>query len=167
MQTLLETNLGRLQVELYKEIKKNGSSRCLRAALWRFADMCHLIRPQKCRPYVVNILPCIARICPRPEDAIQETLASAMQKMNPVLMGFTNDAEIKVSENSAPGNGTKLILESNKIQSSIFHSYLVHLGAMTTEKNSKYKKGLFYHNCVRELLLRNEMPLMFYLMMCI
>lgn len=48
-QTLLETNLGRLQVELYKELKKNGASRSLRAALWRFADMCHLIRPQKCR----------------------------------------------------------------------------------------------------------------------
>ena len=48
-QTLLETNLGRLQVELYKEIKKNGASRSLRSALSRFADMCHLIRPQKCR----------------------------------------------------------------------------------------------------------------------
>ena len=48
-QTLLETNLGRLQVELYKEIKKNGSPRCLRAAVWRFAEMAHLIRPQKCR----------------------------------------------------------------------------------------------------------------------
>lgn len=46
---LLETNLGRLQVELYKEIKKNGSSRTLRAALWRFSEMSHLIRPQKCR----------------------------------------------------------------------------------------------------------------------
>lgn len=49
IQVLLETNLGRLQVELYKELKKNGPSRSLRAALWRFADMCHLIRPQKCR----------------------------------------------------------------------------------------------------------------------
>lgn len=45
----MDTNLGRLQVELYKEVKKNGSARCLRAALWRFADLCHLIRPQKCR----------------------------------------------------------------------------------------------------------------------
>lgn len=96
IKTLLETNLGRLQVELYKEIKKNGSPRSLRAALWRFADMCHLIRPQKCRPYVVNLLPCISRICRRPEEAIQETLATAMAKMCPVLMGFTNDAEVKL-----------------------------------------------------------------------
>ena len=40
---------GRLQVELYKEIKKNGSSRCVRAALCRFAELAYLILPQKCR----------------------------------------------------------------------------------------------------------------------
>ncbi|XP_064630020.1 huntingtin-like [Lineus longissimus] len=96
IKTLLETNLGRLQVELYKEIKKNGPSRSLRAALWRFADMCHLIRPQKCRPYVVNLLPCVARICRRNEEPVQETLATCMQKVCPVLMSFTNDSEVKV-----------------------------------------------------------------------
>ncbi|XP_029645621.1 huntingtin isoform X2 [Octopus sinensis] len=95
IKTLLETNLGRLQVELYKEIKKNGPSRSLRGALWRFADMCHLIRPQKCRPYIVNLLPCIARVCKREEEAIQETLAASMQKICPVLMAFANDSEVK------------------------------------------------------------------------
>uniref|UniRef100_T1IW53 Huntingtin n=1 Tax=Strigamia maritima TaxID=126957 RepID=T1IW53_STRMM len=53
IKNLMETNLGRLQVELYKEIKKNGAPRMLRAAVWRFADLCHLIRPQKCRPYLL------------------------------------------------------------------------------------------------------------------
>jgi huntingtin len=96
IQTLMESSLGRLQVELYKEIKKNGTTRSLRAALWRFADMCHLIRPQKCRPYVVNLLPCLARICRRPEEGLQETLQVAMGKMAPVLLGFTNDLETKV-----------------------------------------------------------------------
>ena len=28
---------------------QNGASRSLRAALWRFAELAHLIRPQKCR----------------------------------------------------------------------------------------------------------------------
>eukprot|EP00058_Branchiostoma_floridae_P006836 XP_002592324.1 hypothetical protein BRAFLDRAFT_101261 [Branchiostoma floridae] len=93
---LLETNLGRLQVELYKEIKKNGPARSLRAALWRFAELSHLIRPQKCRPYVVNLLPCFNRICRRQEDAVQETLANSLKKTFPVLGSFTNDAEIKV-----------------------------------------------------------------------
>ncbi|XP_014662838.1 PREDICTED: huntingtin-like [Priapulus caudatus] len=96
VKTLLETNLGRLQVELYKEIKKNGVSRSLRAALWRFADLTHLIRPQKCRPYIVNLLPCVARISKRPEESVQETLAAAMLKIFPVLGKFTNDGEVKV-----------------------------------------------------------------------
>ncbi|KAK7109044.1 hypothetical protein V1264_013160 [Littorina saxatilis] len=95
IKTLLETNLGRLQVELYKEIKKNGSSRSLRAALWRFADMCHLIRPQKCRPYIVNLLPYIARICRREEETVQETLSNSMPKICSALMGFANDSEVK------------------------------------------------------------------------
>ncbi|GFR89453.1 huntingtin [Elysia marginata] len=95
IKVLLETNLGRLQVELYKELKKNGSSRSLRAALWRFADMCHLIRPQKCRPYIVNLLPCIARICRREEETVQETLSTAMPKICSALMPFANDTEVK------------------------------------------------------------------------
>ncbi|RUS73694.1 hypothetical protein EGW08_018541 [Elysia chlorotica] len=95
IKVLLETNLGRLQVELYKELKKNGTSRSLKAALWRFADMCHLIRPQKCRPYIVNLLPCIARICRREEEAIQETLSAAMPKICSALMPFANDTEVK------------------------------------------------------------------------
>ena len=44
----------------------------------------------------MNLLPCLARICRRPEEAIQETLATAMQKICPVLMAFTNDVEVKV-----------------------------------------------------------------------
>ncbi|XP_033756060.1 huntingtin-like [Pecten maximus] len=95
IKVLLETNLGRLQVELYKEIKKNGSSRTLRAALWRFAEMAPLIRPQKCRPYMVNMLPCLARICKREEEAVQETLLSSMVKICPALMVFANESEIK------------------------------------------------------------------------
>ncbi|KAK3589444.1 hypothetical protein CHS0354_020780 [Potamilus streckersoni] len=96
IKTLLETNLGRLQVELYKEIKKNGAPRSLRAALSRFAEMAHLIRPQKCRPYIVNLLPCLTRICQREEESIQEVLLATMTKICPVLMSFANDAEVKI-----------------------------------------------------------------------
>lgn len=28
---------------------QNGAPRSLRAALWRFAELAHLVRPQKCR----------------------------------------------------------------------------------------------------------------------
>ena len=34
-------------MELYKEVKKNGSSRCVRAALLRFSALAPHIRPAK------------------------------------------------------------------------------------------------------------------------
>ncbi|XP_063739471.1 huntingtin isoform X5 [Eleginops maclovinus] len=92
----MDSNLPRLQLELYKEIKKNGASRSLRAALWRFAELAHLIRPQKCRPYLVNLLPCLSRITKRQEETVQETLAAAMPKIMSALGHFANDGEIKV-----------------------------------------------------------------------
>uniref|UniRef100_A0A665U8I2 Huntingtin n=1 Tax=Echeneis naucrates TaxID=173247 RepID=A0A665U8I2_ECHNA len=96
IKALMESNLPRLQLELYKEIKKNGASRSLRAALWRFAELAHLIRPQKCRPYLVNLLPCLTRITKRQEETVQETLAAAMPKIMAALGHFANDGEIKV-----------------------------------------------------------------------
>lgn len=96
-QTLLDTNLGRLQVEYYKELKKNGPSRCVRSALWRFAELAPLIRLQKRRPFVVNLQSCIVKMAERHEEALQEGLMSAMSNICPTLMKFATDAEVKVS----------------------------------------------------------------------
>ncbi|NWU79596.1 HD protein, partial [Onychorhynchus coronatus] len=96
IKALMDSNLPRLQLELYKEIKKNGASRSLRAALWRFAELAHLVRPQKCRPYLVNLLPCLTRISKRPEESVQETLAAAIPKIMAAFGNFANDSEIKV-----------------------------------------------------------------------
>ncbi|CAL1269720.1 unnamed protein product [Larinioides sclopetarius] len=97
IKTLLDSHLGRLLVELFKEIKKNGSARSLRAALSRFGDICHLMRPQKCRPYTVNLVPAIAKICQRNnEESVQETLAVVISKLMPVLGQFANDKEVKI-----------------------------------------------------------------------
>ncbi|XP_030306272.1 huntingtin [Calypte anna] len=95
IKALMDSNLPRLQLELYKEIKKNGASRSLRAALWRFAELAHLVRPQKCRPYLVNLLPCLTRISKRPEESVQETLAAAIPKIMAAFGNFANDNEIK------------------------------------------------------------------------
>ncbi|XP_008768496.1 huntingtin isoform X4 [Rattus norvegicus] len=92
----MDSNLPRLQLELYKEIKKNGAPRSLRAALWRFAELAHLVRPQKCRPYLVNLLPCLTRTSKRPEESVQETLAAAVPKIMASFGNFANDNEIKV-----------------------------------------------------------------------
>ncbi|MFT7807444.1 huntingtin isoform X1 [Arapaima gigas] len=96
IKALMDSSLPRLQLELYKEIKKNGASRSLRAGLWRFAELSHLVRPQKCRPYLVNLLPCLTRISKRPEESIQETLAAAIPKIMAALGNFANDSELKV-----------------------------------------------------------------------
>lgn len=50
------------------------------------------------RPYIVNLLPCVARICRREDEGIQETLLSSMMKICPALMVFATDTEVKVSE---------------------------------------------------------------------
>lgn len=48
------------------------------------------------RPYIVNLLPCVARISKREDEAIQDILAQSMQKICPPLIGFANESEIKV-----------------------------------------------------------------------
>ncbi|XP_075713523.1 huntingtin isoform X2 [Rhinoderma darwinii] len=96
VKALMDSNLPRLQLELYKEIKKNGAPRSLRAALWRFAELAHLVRPQKCRPYLVNLLPCLTKICKRQEESVQETLVAAVPKIMAAFGNFANDHEIKV-----------------------------------------------------------------------
>uniref|UniRef100_A0A8C3ACA3 Huntingtin n=1 Tax=Cyclopterus lumpus TaxID=8103 RepID=A0A8C3ACA3_CYCLU len=78
------------------KVSTEHASRSLRAALWRFAELAHLIRPQKCRPYLVNLLPCLSRITKRQEETVQETLAAAMPKIMAALGHFANDGEIKV-----------------------------------------------------------------------
>lgn len=46
--TLIDTHLGRLQVELYKTIKKdNIPIRTLRAALSKFSDLAHMVKVRK------------------------------------------------------------------------------------------------------------------------
>lgn len=44
----------------------------------------------------MNLLPCLARICRREDEGIQETLLGAMIKICPALMAFATDTEVKV-----------------------------------------------------------------------
>lgn len=90
-------NVIKVQLELHKEIKKNGSERSLRAALWRFAQLCHMIRPHKGKAYINNLVPCIVKISERSEESIHETLANSLTKIMESLGCFTSDSEIKVS----------------------------------------------------------------------
>ena len=94
--SLGESNLGKLQVELYKEIKKNGSLRCVRAALTRFAGLARNIRSAKCRPYLVNLLPCLDLLSQRSEEAVHEAMAGCFPQLMSVLGPHSNDNEIRI-----------------------------------------------------------------------
>lgn len=53
MKSLLVTSIRDVNVTSLVKSPQNGAARSLRAALWRFAELAHLVRPQKCR-YVVR-----------------------------------------------------------------------------------------------------------------
>ena len=83
-------------MELYKEIKKNGPARCVRAALTRFSQLARHIRPAKCRPYLVNLLPCLQSLAARSEEQLHESLAAAFPNLFAVLGPHSNDNEIRI-----------------------------------------------------------------------
>jgi hypothetical protein len=56
IKTLLDNNLTRFPADLYRFIRRNGQERSLKGALLRFAELCHLIKPHKCRVYIEFLL---------------------------------------------------------------------------------------------------------------
>jgi len=56
-------------------------------------------RPQKGKPYVMNLIPCIIHIARRTEEPVLETLAAAMPKIFKALGNFTSDNDVKVCRN--------------------------------------------------------------------
>ncbi|XP_063922689.1 huntingtin isoform X2 [Zophobas morio] len=88
-------NIGKVQIELHKGIKRNGPARTLRAALKRFSQLAHLIRPHKGKPYVVNLYPTLIKVAERPEEQIHETLANSLSPIMTVLGCFSTEIEIK------------------------------------------------------------------------
>lgn len=86
----------KVQIELHKEIKKNGPARCLRAALWRFGQLSPYVRPSKGRGHVQSLFPSLLLIAKREEENVHETLSLSLANIFRVLGVFTNDNEIKV-----------------------------------------------------------------------
>ncbi|CAG9862370.1 unnamed protein product [Phyllotreta striolata] len=87
--------IGKIQIELHKEIKKNGSARPLRIALGLFSLLAHNIRPHKGKPYVANLFPSLIKIAGRKEELVHETLANSLPKIMKALGCFTTENEIK------------------------------------------------------------------------
>ncbi|XP_030750206.1 huntingtin isoform X2 [Sitophilus oryzae] len=89
-------HIRKVQIELHEQIKKNSSARSLRAALVRFAQLAHHIKPQKGKAYVKNLFPSIIKISECSEESIHETLASCLPKIMKVLGCFAQDGDIKL-----------------------------------------------------------------------
>lgn len=94
---MVDSNIVKVQIELYNEIKRNGPARVLRAALWRFGFLAHMIRPTRGKAYVSNLIPCIIIIAHRSEDIVIETLSQSLPLILKVLGPFMTDNDVKVN----------------------------------------------------------------------
>lgn len=94
---LIDSNLGRLQVSFYRVLRRNESEKCIRGALMRFAELCHLIRPHKCRNFAVYLLKegVLRNIASREEETIQSVLSQCINKIASAFCCCMNDSEIR------------------------------------------------------------------------
>ncbi|XP_071652336.1 huntingtin-like isoform X2 [Temnothorax longispinosus] len=95
IRAMVDSNVVKIQIELYNEIKRNGPARILRTALWRFGLLSHMIRPSRGKAYVANLIPCIVIIAHRSEDTVIETLSQSLPLIFKVLGPFMTDKDVK------------------------------------------------------------------------
>lgn len=91
-----DSNVLKIQFELYNEIHRNGNWRSLRAALRRFGLLSHTIKPIKGKPYISNLIPCIVAISKRTEEAVIDTLSQTLPLILKNLGQFMMDKDAKV-----------------------------------------------------------------------
>ncbi|XP_047352945.1 huntingtin isoform X1 [Vespa velutina] len=95
IRAMADSDIVKIQIELYNGIKSNGPARTLRAALWRFSLLSHMIRPTRGKAYVSNLIPCITVIAHRPEESVIDTLAQALKLILRTLGSFMTDNDVK------------------------------------------------------------------------
>lgn len=93
---LNEGTVYRVNVELYREIKRNGGARCVKGALTRFAELSPMLRPNKCRAYAHSLVPPLLAIVRRPEENVQDALTATAPAIFETLGRFFKDEECKV-----------------------------------------------------------------------
>lgn len=69
----------------------------MRAALWRFGLLSHMIRPTRGKAYVSNLIPCVEVIAKRSEEAVIETLSQSLPLIMKALGPFMTDNDVKVT----------------------------------------------------------------------
>ncbi|XP_011641684.1 huntingtin isoform X2 [Pogonomyrmex barbatus] len=142
IRAMVDSNIVKVQIELYNEIKRNGPARILRAALWRFGLLSHMIRPSRGKAYVSNLIPCIVIIAHRSEDTVIETLSSSLPLIFKMLGPFMTDKDVK--------NLLKAFFENISSPQAVFRRAAANM-ILTTCTNCK--KPQFFLNYVLDYLL--------------
>lgn len=89
-------SIRKVHIHLYKEIKRNGNARSLKAAIRRFGLLSHMIWPMKGKAYVSNLIPCFVAILGRGQDTVLEALAESLPLMLKALGPFMTDNDVQV-----------------------------------------------------------------------
>ncbi|KAJ8686955.1 hypothetical protein QAD02_022749, partial [Eretmocerus hayati] len=96
IRTIADSYVLKVQFELYREIKRNGAARCLRAALLRFGQLSHMIRPVKAKVFASQLAPCILETVKRNEDIVIESLSQSLPLILKTLGCYLSDKETQV-----------------------------------------------------------------------
>lgn len=92
---LIDIYPDRILFELYKVIKRGRScGRAQRASLTKFSEICHYIKPIKCRKYITSLLLPIAEIIAHGGEMIQESLATGMENICSTLIYHLKEKEV-------------------------------------------------------------------------
>ncbi|KFD61967.1 hypothetical protein M514_05668 [Trichuris suis] len=96
--SLNDTNIYRIQTDLCKELKRNGSPRSVRAALTKFAAIVETIKPNKRRQFAMTFLPVLMALVKRPEEMIHECIGSCSNRLFKTLGRYFSDDELGLFE---------------------------------------------------------------------
>ncbi|KRY56064.1 Huntingtin [Trichinella britovi] len=99
-----EWNISRVHSELCKELKRNGSARCIRSAMGKFVEIVELIGIQKRRQFAITLIPLFEQIIKRPEEMIQDCIGSTIARLLQTLGRYFRDEEIHGLIHSALAN---------------------------------------------------------------
>ncbi|CDW56412.1 Huntingtin [Trichuris trichiura] len=92
--SLNDTNIHRIQTDLCKELKRNGSPRSVRAALTKFAAIVETIKPNKRRQFAMTFLPILMALVKRPEEMIHECIGRCSNRLFKTLSLYFSDDEL-------------------------------------------------------------------------
>lgn len=93
---VINHHVVKVQYELYQEIRRNGSSRSLKAALSKFGLVSHKISPKQAKLFATQLVPCMLQLVCRKEDLIVNVLAESVELILQSLGRYLSDNDIKM-----------------------------------------------------------------------